>query len=397
MLPLQLAIRLLFRASNAFARFVTWVSFVGLMLGVMILTVVVSVMNGFDHELRSRLLSTIPHITVASDEISPELRRHVPQDAKISRYFQGVAAVSVRSRVIPLTLYGIDPENDAPFFSMEESGLSQGALNGLGQLEHGILLGAPLARILGAEIGDSVRLMTVMVEGERVQPKILTFELADTFRFGAETDYSLGVVNLHRYPNSQWRTMGDVGVQVQLAEPMAAGALLAKLKEQMPEGEFASWETTFGELFQAVQLEKSMMFVLLLLVVAVAAFNIVAGQTMLVDDKRQNIAILRTMGATQKLIKEVFFLQGATVSITGTALGLILGVSASTYVNEIMSGVEAITGMHLLDGSFFVEIPVLVDWLDLLIISVMALAICLLAAYLPARRAAELDPVRNLH
>ena len=397
MLPLQLSIRLLFRASNAFARFVTWVSFVGLMLGVMILTVVVSVMNGFDHELRSRLLSTIPHITVASDEISPELRRHVPQDAKISRYFQGVAAVSVRSRVIPLTLYGIDPENDAPFFSMEESGLSQEALNGLGQLEHGILLGAPLARILGAEIGDSVRLMTVMVEGERVQPKILTFELADTFRFGAETDYSLGVVNLHRYPNAQWRTMGDVGVQVQLAEPMAAGALLAKLKEQMPDGEFASWETTFGELFQAVQLEKSMMFVLLLLVVAVAAFNIVAGQTMLVDDKRQNIAILRTMGATQKLIKEVFFLQGATVSITGTALGLILGVSASTYVNEIMSGVEAITGMHLLDGSFFVEIPVLVDWLDLLIISVMALAICLLAAYLPARRAAELDPVRNLH
>ena len=397
MLPLQLAIRLLFRASNAFARFVTWVSFVGLMLGVMILTVVVSVMNGFDHELRSRLLSTIPHITVASDEIPPELRKHVPQDARISRYFQGVAAVSVRSRVIPLTLYGIDPKNDAPFLSMENSGLSQEALSGLGQFEHGILLGAPLARILGAEIGDSIRLMTVMVEGERVQPKILTFELADTFRFGAETDYSLGVVNLHRYPNAQWRTMGDVGVQVQLAEPMAAGALLANLKEQMPDDDFASWETTFGELFQAVQLEKSMMFVLLLLVVAVAAFNIVAGQTMLVDDKRQNIAILRTMGATQKLIKEVFFLQGATVSITGTALGLILGVSVSTYVNEIMSGVEAITGMHLLDGSFFVEIPVLVEWLDLLIISVMALAICLLAAYLPARRAAELDPVRNLH
>ena len=191
--------------------------------------------------------------------------------------------------------------------------------------------------------------------------------------------------------------MGDVGVQVQLATPMEAGSLLAGLSKQLPDEQFASWETTFGELFQAVQLEKSMMFVLLLLVVAVAAFNIVAGQTMLVDDKRQNIAILRTMGATQKLIKQVFFLQGVTVSVTGTALGLLFGISASFYVNEIMSGIEAITGMHLLDGSFFVEIPVLVESVDLMIISVMALAICLLAAYLPAKRAAELDPVHNLH
>ena len=397
MLSFQLATRLLFRASNAFARFVTWVSFIGLLLGVMILTVVVSVMNGFDHELRSRLLSTVPHITVAVDEISDELRKHVPKDATISRYFQGVAAVSVRGRVIPLTLYGVEPEQETPFRNMQDTGLSQASLSSLGQLEHGILLGAPLARILGVDVGENIRLMTVRVGDDRIQPKILTFELADTFRFGAETDYSLGVVNLHRYPNSEWRAMGDVGVQVQLANPMEAGSLLAGLSKQLPDEQFASWETTFGELFQAVQLEKSMMFVLLLLVVAVAAFNIVAGQTMLVDDKRQNIAILRTMGATQKLIKQVFFLQGVTVSVTGTALGLLFGISASFYVNEIMSGIEAITGMHLLDGSFFVEIPVLVESVDLMIISVMALAICLLAAYLPAKRAAELDPVHNLH
>ena len=191
--------------------------------------------------------------------------------------------------------------------------------------------------------------------------------------------------------------MGDVGVQLQLAEPMSAAALLSKLQTQLPDEEFASWETTFGELFQAVQLEKSMMFVLLLLVVTVAAFNIVAGQTMLVEDKRQNIAILRTMGATQGLIRQTFFLQGAIVSISGTTIGLALGISASLYVNEIMLGIEAVTGMHLLDGSFFVEIPVLVQWVDLIVIGAMALAICLLAAFLPARSAAELDPVRNLH
>lgn len=397
MLALHLANRLLFNAPNAFARFVTWVSFVGLMLGVIVLTVVVSVMNGFDHELRTRLLTTIPHVTVGQDELDPAIRSEIPASATVSRYFQGVGAVNARGRVFPVTLYGIDPLADGASQSQMRGGLPAAALTNLKSDVHGILMGAPLARVLRADIGDRIRLMTVDVANDRVQPRILNFTLAGTFQFGAETDYSLAVTNLGRFSNREWRSMGDVGIQIQLSEPMRAREVAEAISRQDDSLIVASWETTFGELFQAVQLEKSMMFLLLLLVVAVAAFNIVAGQTMLVDDKKQNIAILRTMGARPALIRSIFFFQGAAVSVTGTLLGLLLGIGASLNINEILAWIEAVSGMHLLDGSYFVEVPVRIQVSDLLAISGLALAICLLAAHLPARRAAELDPVENLH
>ena len=161
--------------------------------------------------------------------------------------------------------------------------------------------------------------------------------------------------------------------------------------------EVLSWRDLDPILVSALEVERAVMFFILFMIVLVAAFNIIAGQTMLVADKRQNIAILRTMGATQELIRNVFFLQGAVVSVSGTLLGLLLGTYLCLYVNEIMAGVESITGMHLLDGSFFVEIPVLVEGTDLLVISAMALSICLMAAYLPAKKAAAMDPILNLH
>ena len=140
-----------------------------------------------------------------------------------------------------------------------------------------------------------------------------------------------------------------------------------------------------------------MMFVLLLLVVAIASFNIVAGQSMLVSDKRRNIAILRTMGCRQSTIRNVFLLQGIGISSVGTTLGLVLGVVASANVNQILALGEQLTGMHLLDGSFFVEVPVKVLFSDLVLIAVMSISLCLLASWIPARRAAQMDPVPSLH
>ncbi|NKB97959.1 MAG: FtsX-like permease family protein [Pseudomonadales bacterium] len=395
MLSLHLANRLLFHSSNAFARFVTWVSFVGLILGVTILTVVVSVMNGFDHELRTRLLSTIPHVTVNTEILGPELAAKVPESAKVSPYFQGLGALNSRGRVYPINLYGIDPDSESQQTLID--GLSVDVIKRLKQNANGIVMGAPLVRMLRAQQGDVVRLMTVDVSTSAVQPKILSFELEGEFSFGAETDYSLVVINLNKLSSDQWRAMGELGLQIQLQDPMLAGQLVATLQANAADIPVSSWETRYGELFQAVQLEKSMMFVLLLLVVAIAAFNIIAGQSMLVEDKRQNIAILRTMGAKPNLIRRLFFFQGAIVSVSGTALGLALGLISSIYINQIMAAIELVSGMHLLDGSFFVEIPVRVQLVDLLVISALTLSICLTAALLPAQRAARLDPVESLH
>ena len=133
------------------------------------------------------------------------------------------------------------------------------------------------------------------------------------------------------------------------------------------------------------------------LVVAIASFNIIAGQTMVVNDKRASIAILRTMGCTESLIRRVFLLQGVCIGLAGTLIGLVLGLACAFNINDILLGLQRVSGMHLLDGSFFVEVPVLVLPMDLLVIALMSCGLCLLSAWFPARRAALMDPVLALH
>jgi lipoprotein-releasing system permease protein len=232
---------------------------------------------------------------------------------------------------------------------------------------------------------------------ESVAPKLLRFTLAGTFELGAEPDYSLAIVNLARLSRAQWQQLGDHGLQVQLHDPLQAPQLTAQLIRQLPQQRIDSWDSAYGELFAAVRLEKSMMFLLLLLVVAIASFNIIAGQTMIVNDKRASIAILRTMGGKAGLIRRAFLLQGIGIGVSGTVLGLLLGLLCAFNINDILQALQSITGMHLLDGSFFVEVPVLVLPEDLLAIALMSCGLCLLSAWFPARRAAQLDPVQGLH
>ena len=163
-----------------------------------------------------------------------------------------------------------------------------------------------------------------------------------------------------------------------------------------PEVIVNSWMDEYGDLFRAVAMEKTMMATLLLVVVAIGGFNIIAGQIMMVNDKRSDIAILRTMGADQSLVRSIFLLQGLFVGVTGTVIGLTLGVLMATQVNEIVDALEWITGRHLLDGSYFVEVPSRVEITDLLVTGIIAGILAVWAAWLPAQRAIQVDPVSNL-
>ena len=158
-----------------------------------------------------------------------------------------------------------------------------------------------------------------------------------------------------------------------------------------------TWEEVYGELFQAVRLEKTMMFVLLLLVVAIAGFNIIAGQSMMVHDKRAQIAMLRTLGADRRFVLSLFLSQGAVVALLGTATGLSLGMLLTVYVNDVVDILGAISGQHLLDGSYFVTVPTQIVLSDVIITAVLSSGIALLSAWLPARRASLLNPARFLH
>lgn len=391
--------RFLTASDNRFARFVTWVSFLGLALGVMVLTVVITVMNGFDNELKSRLLKSIPHITIANAQPSDAVFQQaasLQNVISVHPYFQGLAAISVGSQVQPISLYGV---NRAGVMALEylSDNMQAGSLAALTADPMGMVLGSPLARYLNIRLGDAVVVLAVEKQGEGVAPKLLRFTLVGTFELGAEPDYSLAVVNLDRQSQQAWRQLGAQGLQVQLADPMQAPRYASAIANIAPQFAVDSWDSAYGELFQAVRLEKSMMFLLLLLVVAIASFNIIAGQTMMVNDKRNSIAILRTMGARSSLIRNAFLIQGVAIGVIGTLMGLLLGLLCAFNINEILRGLEGFTGKHLLDGSFFVEVPVLVLPLDMLAVALMSCGLCVLSAWFPARRAAQLDPVQGLH
>ncbi len=402
-LGLWMSLRLLLRGGRGFSRFVSWVSVIGLTLGVMTLTAVIAVMNGFDHELKQRLLGSIPHITLVNARPSEPLQSLVA-DAKvrhIAPYFESFGALNHRGRIQPVMALALDQKG---LQSQQEllKTASEDALEKLMTSANGVIIGRPLARSFGLLEGDEVNLLLAVPRGESLGSRVLRLRVVGTFEIGADPDYGLLLLNLETKTTAQWRRFGQTGMRLQLHDPLDAPTLIQQLAETSLSAEdgaavsVSSWIDEYGDLFRAVAMEKTMMATLLLLVVAIAGFNIVAGQIMMVHDKRADIAILRTMGANQSLIRNMFLLQGLLVGLLGTTIGLGLGVLTATQVNEIVDGLELLTGQHLLDGSYFVEVPSRVESFDLALTAVAAATLTVWAAWVPARRASQLDPVANL-
>jgi lipoprotein-releasing system permease protein len=272
-----------------------------------------------------------------------------------------------------------------------------GSITDLTSVKSGVVMGEPLARYFGLDIGDSLLVAVTKPKGDSAVLETMRLNLVGTFELGADPDYSMLIVNLADKQTQEWRSLGTLGVRVQLFDPMLAEDVASLLVTENPGLKVLTWRQDFGELFQAVQLEKTMMFVLLLLVVAIAGFNIVAGQFMMVSDKRSDIAILRTMGATQRFILSLFLLQGSVISFFGTVAGLILGLLLAENIDLVVDSLAFFSGKHLLDGSYFVTVPTRILYWDLFFIAVTSGALALWSAWLPARSASQLDPAQNLH
>ena len=237
----------------------------------------------------------------------------------------------------------------------------------------------------------------VVSDSAGIKPRLLSFRLIDTYEIGADPDYRLAIVNLDSRSYGDWRALGETGLEIKLHEPVEADQLGRGIKLLKPDAEIHSWSETYGQLFDAIRLEKSMMFLLLLLVVVIAAFNIVSGQMMLVSNKSIGIAVLSTMGARARLIRSIFLIQGASVGFMGVGIGMLLGVFLATNINFILDLLQQISGMHLLDGSFFVEVPTDILPQDLLVIASVSFGCCIVSSVLPAMRAARLNPKVLLH
>ena len=395
----QMAGRMLSQGSNGFARFVTWVSLIGLVLGVGVLSLVVNVMNGFDHELRQRLLGSIPHISIYQPTLSLPLQQALAERSdvrNVAKFFQGFGVVGDSIRPQPVTIIGFAGDDLEQMTELKEA-MQQGSLSHLDNFADSIVMGEPLARYLGLSLGDAVVIALTVSQGDSVALRWLRLNLVGTFELRAAPDYSMVLVNLNHRDDVAWQALGQLGTRVMLADPMQASAVGSMLASLDSSGDLETWEEIYGELFRAVRMEKSMMFVLLLLVVAIAGFNIVAGQSMMVHDKRAQIAMLRTLGADRRFVLSLFLLQGALIALVGTLGGLGLGMLLTVFVNELVDFIGALSGQHLLDGSYFALVPTKLVISDLLIIAGISVVIALLAAWMPARRASQLSPARFLH
>jgi len=394
-----IALRYLTTRRRQFAAFITRVSVAGLSLGVLVLTVVVSVMNGFDTELKSRILGTVPHLVIEGRSVDdPDLATLLdhPRITRLYNFFSADGMVSARGSVNPVAVYGMDASAIAGM-DMIAAHMVHGSMDSLLSESRAMLMGAPLAGHLGLLPGDSVALILSDPRPTGVEPRILRYQLTGVFELGAELDYSLVMVATSSLPAESLDAMGVSGVRLTIDDPLAAAGVAAGLRTLHPDWIVVSWADSYGELFQAVRLEKVMMFLILLMVVAVAAFNIVSGQSMAVTDKQSDIAILMTMGAHAGTILRVFLLQGVVISSIGIAFGLLLGVVVAHYIGAIIAGAERWFGYQLLEGTYFVEVPSVVLAADLLVIAGMSWSLCLLSAWVPARRAAAMSPLAGLH
>ena len=394
-----IAIRFLMRGQNRFALLVTWFSVTGLALGVALLTLVVGVMSGFDQELRHRLLQVVPHLRIVEPKDKSELAESLASNEKVSSihdYFLASGALRSHSGIRPMQIYGVNADGLSKIGPIYQN-LSRAAFEEFKAVPNSILLGEPVAELMGLQIGDTSQVAIVVSGPTGIKPRLLNYRLIDTFEVGADPDYQLALVNLDSQSQSVWRGLGETGLEVKLYEPAEADQLSRQIGAKVPDAEVLTWSETYGQLFDAIRLEKTMMFLLLLLVVVIAAFNIVSGQMMLVSNKSIGIAVLSTMGARARLIRSIFLIQGTAIGFLGVGIGMSVGVFLAANINFILDLLQEISGMHLLDGSFFVEVPVEILPQDMLIIGCVSFVCCIVSSVIPAVRAARLNPKLLLH
>lgn len=396
-LALWIALRYLRRGRNRYARLINLITLAGLAVGVLVLTLVVSVMNGLAAELRNRLLGTVPHVLLTDASAADRAAAAaMPGVVAAHGFFRASGMVVGPGAMAPVKIHGLE-QGTAQALPFLAEHMLDAELDDVLQASDGLVLGLPLARGLGLESGDDALLILPESVGGAVRPRFKRYRLRGVFELGAEFDHGLALVPRASFDAWERARLGQDGVRVVLDNPLRAEEFAAAWRQRPDAGAATPWTHAHGALFRAVRMEKAMMFLILLLVVAVAGFNIVSGQTMMIEDKRSDIAVLRTLGATGALLQRVFLLQGVVLATAGVALGLTLGVAAAPRIGPILAVVEAVLDFRLLEGTYFDVLPSRVQAADVAVIGGASWLLCLLAAWGPARRAAAQRPVDGLH
>lgn len=377
------------RKGNAFLSFITLFSVAGIFLGVLALTVVSSVMNGFEGELKKRILGVIPHLIVQSaDTTLPQrLSQQFPAIAQVSPFLQSEALIQSSKDLTGAMLQGVDV-NALPTFLQQS--LQQGDWQEFAASRYQVVLGSALADKLRVRLGQQIRL--ILPNGGSYtplgwMPRQRNFTVAGIFDTGSEVDK---VVVLLRLQDLQKLTGNkETAWRISLNDAFLAPELQTELSKLDGINAVTDWRQSHGKLFSAVAMEKAMMWLMLLLIVAVAAFNIVSALVMMVTEKQREVAILKTQGMTNQQLFYVFAAQGMSHGVTGALTGAVAGVLLTLSLNDLL----AMLGLQLVQG---LALPVILQWSDVLLIMLSAVLLTALAVIYPAWRAVQVEPAAVL-
>ncbi|WP_079201655.1 lipoprotein-releasing ABC transporter permease subunit [Pseudomonas sp. CC6-YY-74] len=392
---------------NHFISFISLTSMIGLALGVLAMIVVLSVMNGFQKEMSSRILGMVPHAVISGLEPLDDWQavaaaaKRSPQVLAAVPFAELEGMLSYRGAMQPIQLQGVDPALE-PQVSIIAEHMTQGRLSDLQAGEFGVVIGEITARRFQLKIGD--RLALIVPEASSVPggitPRMQAVNVVGVFKVGAELDGSLALLHVADAAQIQRLQPGQVpSVRLKLQDLYQAPQVSAAIVSELGEGYRASdWTLTQGSLFSAMKMEKTMIGLLLLLIVAVAAFNIIATLIMVVADKGADIAILRTLGATPGQIMGIFMVQGTVIGVVGTLIGAVLGIVAALNVSQLVGWVERLSGQQILssDVYFISNLPSELLLSDVLLICGAAFALSFLATLYPSWRAAAIQPADAL-
>ena len=385
-----------------FVSFITLISLLGIALGVAALIVILSVMNGFEGELRNRLLSMTAHGTVTgSDGVTSgwrELRQQVELEPGIAAAaplvsMEGMIQSGRDLRAVMIN--GVDPKYEAQL-SGHLMNIIEGNLDVLGEGSRSIILGRLLAYELNVRIGDGVVLLIPRPVGDgTMEPVLERFVMRGVFEAGlADYDATLALINAR--DAAEILGLGDEvsAIRFRADDVMQAPAIANRIESRIPGSVSSDWTIENASYFRAIRIEKMMMSLILSLIIGVAAFNIVASLVMVVTDKTSDIAVLRTLGMGPNGVVRVFFVQGAVIGWAGVFFGVILGVIIAIYVPVIVPVLEGLLGFQIMPGDVYYvsRIPSELDWKHVSVIAVSAFVLTSLATLYPARRAALVNP-----
>ncbi len=393
---------------NGFVSFISVISMAGVAIGVAVLIVVLSVMNGFETELRGRILSMTSHATISGFGAGLAEWRDVREQAlagpdvvAAAPYIEEQAMLVAGQRTSGALVRGVLPEEEGKVSAIAER-TTAGSFANLVAGKFGVVLGNELATALDVAVGD--RVVLVIAQGSvtpaGVVPRMRRFEVVGIFSAGMY-EYDRNLAYVHLDDAARLYRFGDAvsGLRLSLRDLFAAPAVVHDLALALGGGYYVDdWTRRHANFFRSIQITKSVMFVILLLVVAVAAFNIVSTLVMVVKDKRADIAILRTMGSEPRSILAIFLSQGVMIGLLGVLSGVLLGVVLATNLETLVHGLERLANTQFLDAKlyFMSDLPARVEWADVAKICATAFGLCCLSTLYPAWRAARIQPAQAL-